>query len=192
MVGKSGTDKPERRAVRLDVEVLPDEWRADCSMLRPDLDAQATFDSFADYWRSKAGADACKLDWRMTWRNWCRNTKYAASTGYSQRPVPVPVPQPFKPAEEVRPATSEERAFAASVVRKARGLARQLSDSEFNVGWAHRLKARAIAGEHLLPCQIKAYTEALADIPPTEDEKEAAAERAAMMTEDEPIPDWMP
>lgn len=32
-------------------------------------------DKFADYWRAKAGKDACKTDWAATWRNWCRNAK---------------------------------------------------------------------------------------------------------------------
>jgi hypothetical protein len=28
--------------------------------------------SFRDYWCGKPGADAKKLDWLATWRNWCR------------------------------------------------------------------------------------------------------------------------
>ena len=32
-------------------------------------------DKFSDYWRAKAGKDACKTDWAATWRNWCRNAK---------------------------------------------------------------------------------------------------------------------
>jgi len=27
---------------------------------------------FRDYWIAKPGAQACKLDWEATWRNWCR------------------------------------------------------------------------------------------------------------------------
>ncbi|EJF78200.1 hypothetical protein ME7_00191 [Bartonella birtlesii LL-WM9] len=30
---------------------------------------------FRDYWRSKAGANATKIDWQATWRNWVRNSK---------------------------------------------------------------------------------------------------------------------
>lgn len=33
---------------------------------------QFTADSFRDYWLSKAGKDAVKLDWDATWRNWLR------------------------------------------------------------------------------------------------------------------------
>ena len=32
-------------------------------------------DKFRDYWISKAGKDATKLDWGATWRNWMRNSK---------------------------------------------------------------------------------------------------------------------
>jgi hypothetical protein len=55
---------------------LPDDWSlcgndyAFCERLG--LDVQETFDSFCDYWRSKAGKDGVKLDWSATWRNWCR------------------------------------------------------------------------------------------------------------------------
>ncbi|WP_019224107.1 DUF1376 domain-containing protein [Bartonella rattaustraliani] len=30
---------------------------------------------FRDYWSSKSGANATKLDWQATWRNWVRNSK---------------------------------------------------------------------------------------------------------------------
>ena len=32
-------------------------------------------DKFRDYWISKSGRDAVKLDWDATWRNWIRNSK---------------------------------------------------------------------------------------------------------------------
>lgn len=32
-------------------------------------------DRFRDYWLSKAGRDAVKLDWQATWRNWIRTAK---------------------------------------------------------------------------------------------------------------------
>lgn len=37
-------------------------------------------DKFRDFWVSKAGKDAAKLDWEATWRNWCRNAKVSATT----------------------------------------------------------------------------------------------------------------
>jgi hypothetical protein len=35
---------------------------------------------FRDYWIAKPGAQACKLDWEATWRNWCRKGLSAAGT----------------------------------------------------------------------------------------------------------------
>ena len=37
------------------------------------LDAERVFAKFRDYWRSASGANARKLDWDATWRNWCRS-----------------------------------------------------------------------------------------------------------------------
>jgi len=44
-------------------------------------------DKFADFWRSKAGRDAVKLDWEATWRNWMRN---APKSRHSGAPPPRP------------------------------------------------------------------------------------------------------
>lgn len=46
-------------------------------------------DVFADYWRAKAGQDARKLDWLMTWRNWIRRymeTRPVTGTGRAGPP----------------------------------------------------------------------------------------------------------
>lgn len=51
---------------------LPDSWIDFCKVTRPDLDPQATFLEFRDYWVAKAGKDGCKTDWQATWRNWVR------------------------------------------------------------------------------------------------------------------------
>ncbi len=63
------------RATRFGVNSLPSDWKDDCRRLRPDLDPQDTFDTFSDFWRAKAGRDGTKLDWRATWRNWCRTER---------------------------------------------------------------------------------------------------------------------
>lgn len=39
----------------------------------------AETEKFVDYWRAKSGANATKLDWPATWRNWLRR----ASEGFS-------------------------------------------------------------------------------------------------------------
>lgn len=68
---------PKKRGTR-----LPDDW-----FLPKDWGEWATAegwneqairieaDKFRDYWISKAGKEATKLDWKATWRNWMRNCK---------------------------------------------------------------------------------------------------------------------
>lgn len=51
---------------------LPEGWRDWAKAERPDVNAQAEADKFADYWHGKAGKDARKADWLATWRNWMR------------------------------------------------------------------------------------------------------------------------
>jgi hypothetical protein len=173
--------KSGKRAMRLQIDQLPEEWRQDCANIRPDLDPGATFDQFRDYWAAKAGASACKLDWRATWRVWCRNSRYAKQPIYGapQRPaVPRDTPRDT-PVSTWQPPTPEQVAFARKLARMFRGAARV----DDHLEWARKLKRRHIAGESLLPRQIEAYTEALVDEPPSDDELEAAAERSAIMAE---------
>jgi hypothetical protein len=54
---------------------LPDDWRMWARTNFPaSTDAQVTdqAEQFRDYWIAKPGAQANKLDWEATWRNWCR------------------------------------------------------------------------------------------------------------------------
>ncbi|TXH44475.1 MAG: hypothetical protein E6Q97_32605 [Desulfurellales bacterium] len=60
--------------------VVPDEWIADGLDARarnalPALDLRPEAEAFANYWASKSGKDATKLDWKRTWLNWCLNAK---------------------------------------------------------------------------------------------------------------------
>jgi hypothetical protein len=57
--------------------VLPNDWEYWANKERPDLNAAQVADQFKDFWCSKAGKDAVKLDWLATWRNWVRNQKTA-------------------------------------------------------------------------------------------------------------------
>ncbi|QIL72908.1 hypothetical protein G7048_22685 [Diaphorobacter sp. HDW4B] len=55
--------------------VLPKAWGDWALQDRSDLtadDVRKEAEVFADYWHAKAGADAKKLDWQATWRNWVR------------------------------------------------------------------------------------------------------------------------
>lgn len=63
------------RGSRLPHEELPEDWRAFCQSERPDLQPEATFAKFADYWRAQPGAKGRKLDWLATWRNWVREER---------------------------------------------------------------------------------------------------------------------
>ena len=70
-------EKPVRsRGSRLSPDWVPtDEDIAFCKQTRPELDVDVVADNFRCYWAAKAGKDATKLDWHLTWRNWVRNEK---------------------------------------------------------------------------------------------------------------------
>ena len=90
----------EQRSLAFGIMHLPKEPRVIAGVLCSDgfelafdaacgdwLDAQLA--GFCDYWHAKAGAQAVKLDWDATWRNWLRR----ASDQPSQR-RPQPSNQP--------------------------------------------------------------------------------------------------
>lgn len=60
---------------------LPDDWQPDASLTewaateRPDLNLAREIAGFRDYWHSRAGKDARKASWPLTFRNWIRNSR---------------------------------------------------------------------------------------------------------------------
>ncbi|WP_208435743.1 YdaU family protein [Bartonella phoceensis] len=56
---------------------LPDDFEPDYDFAieagLPPERVKVEIAKFRDYWRSKAGANATKVDWQATWRNWVRN-----------------------------------------------------------------------------------------------------------------------
>ncbi|WP_273760491.1 DUF1376 domain-containing protein [Bartonella sp. ML70XJBT.G] len=70
--------KPKRskahRGSRLPDDFEPDYDFALAEGLPPER-IKVEMAKFRDYWRSKAGANATKIDWQATWRNWVRNSK---------------------------------------------------------------------------------------------------------------------
>lgn len=60
---------------------LPQEWQPSIAELawarakRVDLDVQEEADKFRDYWHSKAGKDAAKVNWTAAWQYWIRNAR---------------------------------------------------------------------------------------------------------------------
>jgi hypothetical protein len=93
-------EKPVRaqrqRGTRLEQTwTLPAEWRqwAEVNCFADAAAIQREAEIFRDYWISKPGAMACKLDWEATWRNWARkafspagNRKPAATGVFQARP----------------------------------------------------------------------------------------------------------
>lgn len=47
------------------------EWAASSAQF---IDIDRETESFLEYWRSKSGKDATKLDWRLTWQTWMRRS----------------------------------------------------------------------------------------------------------------------
>ena len=67
---------------------LPDDWRQWARLNFAHADdtiVSAEAEQFRDFWIAKSGANATKLDWQATWRNWCRNSK---TLGRSPTPKP--------------------------------------------------------------------------------------------------------
>lgn len=66
-----------QRGTRLDAEwVLPKawgEWALHEYPVWTEAKVRSEADKFRDHWTAKSGKDATKLDWRATWRNWCRS-----------------------------------------------------------------------------------------------------------------------
>lgn len=61
--------------------VMPEDWLAWAARDRGWTRVAAAEEgaSFVDYWHSKGGKDAFKLDWLATWRVWCRNSRRPGS-----------------------------------------------------------------------------------------------------------------
>jgi hypothetical protein len=68
---------PERRATRISLDWEPGEkglaYAAQHGLVGEDLRDEIA--KFKNYWESKGGRDAAKLDWAATWRNWVLNWK---------------------------------------------------------------------------------------------------------------------
>lgn len=78
---KSGARK---RGTRIPEEFMPEQSVIDAMKVEcPNVNFQTEHRKFVDYWASKAGQAAVKLDWDATWRNWIRNAR--PSSGMSSR-----------------------------------------------------------------------------------------------------------
>lgn len=74
---------------------LPDDWALPAKWGQwalsegwVEADIRFEADRFRDFWCSKAGKDATKIDWEATWRNWIRSAK--GRTQQRSQPPPKP------------------------------------------------------------------------------------------------------
>lgn len=92
---------------------LPADWRPSAADLAwsaanvPDVDTDDATARFCDYWQAASGANARKLDWSATWRNWLRN---AADRRQSLKPAAVrPVDATTARVQRSRAVIAEDR-----------------------------------------------------------------------------------
>jgi hypothetical protein len=63
---------------------LPDDWKPSPELVAwvrsdyPNVDGRLETENFRDYWHSKAGKDATKTSWDLTFRRWIRNSNTQA------------------------------------------------------------------------------------------------------------------
>lgn len=69
---KAATKAKADRGTRLKIETLPDEWRKWIEENAPDIEPDAFFADWHDYWIGVSGAKGTKLDWFATFRNGVR------------------------------------------------------------------------------------------------------------------------
>jgi hypothetical protein len=77
IIPQTPSPTPEtKRASRLSTEwVLPVKWgRWAVDQGYSEATVRLESDKFRDFWCSKSGKDATKVDWEATWRNWMRNS----------------------------------------------------------------------------------------------------------------------
>lgn len=78
------------RATRLAPDwTLPDDWLNWALAEQPSwqpADVIRIAEQFRDYWLAKGGADARKVDWGATWRNWVRRERQSPARTTNVRP----------------------------------------------------------------------------------------------------------
>lgn len=66
-------------------DFLKPEWISYCNQTRPDLDPRSVFEDFRCHWLSKAGADARKTNWDLTWQGWVRRQNKSSQSSYDRK-----------------------------------------------------------------------------------------------------------
>lgn len=82
---------PRKRGSRIPVDFAVDQamvaWAREHA---PNIDGRRETEKFIDYWQSKTGKDATKLDWVATWRNWMRQAEERLPKRRSTQPDDSP------------------------------------------------------------------------------------------------------
>lgn len=88
--GGARTRAPRKRGSR-----LPEDFTVTADMVAwarqnaPDVDGRRETEKFCNYWWSKTGKDATKLDWERTWRNWMLRAQEQAEERRSRTAKPT-------------------------------------------------------------------------------------------------------
>lgn len=69
-VSLRSTDRPRAKGTRLAEDWTPGAVGAEYAR-KLGLEPKPVFTVFRNYWQSKAGRDATKIDWQKVWQNWC-------------------------------------------------------------------------------------------------------------------------
>ena len=69
---EEATAKPSRPKGRRwgNDETVPEEWKDKLQVEFPNVDVELEARKFQNYWISKSGKDATKVDWKKTFENW--------------------------------------------------------------------------------------------------------------------------
>lgn len=76
--------------------VVPDDWLENGRKLRidhglPEIDLRLEATQFANYWASKSGGAAAKMDWQKTWENWALKAYTNGQAGRSGKQTGHPL-----------------------------------------------------------------------------------------------------
>lgn len=98
----SAQEKSASRTHRFSLTVLPSEWKAYVSKVRPDLDAEKEFASFSFYFTQGSGSSKLRSDkgWSQSWQGWVRRAK--------ERQQSAPATNMFTVVKPRRPANLDE------------------------------------------------------------------------------------
>lgn len=96
-VEKRKADAPQSRGARLPADWKPTEQDIAYAVSKG-VNWQLEAENFADFWHAKAGKDACKVDWTLTWKTWVRRAPQAKPAPSAQ-PVARSAKEAMTPSE---------------------------------------------------------------------------------------------